>query len=571
YGDLRDMVKIYQRADNAKLEYDYDAGGNRTTKRTIVGNCEETTYEYYENSNRLKKATNNLTGETFYYVYDENGNLVEKGNNFTENPNGTVSFIKDGYKEYWSYEYTIKNRLKAVYLNEELQAEFVYDTDGMRIRSDVKDESVTHYVFNQAGKVLLEVYDPVLDEIQAENNQTEVSYIYAYGRQIAKVEGIIGNSEEIVYYHHDNLGSTRLITDKDGFVIWEQDYMPFGEDLYKPGTSVFEYEEEIEYKFTGQRHVKGIGLYYYGARYYDPEIGRFISEDTYCGELDKMQSQNIYIYTINNPLKYIDPTGNYWVKDMWHWDIWFYQQFSINDTEKDAIQDLLREPSFKKRYTFNGELYRYKLGPTKRRQVLLQGINSWNPFGGSTINYIIERELFGIADGNSLTSEEDAKISGFLALTGQFAQTGKLANIIKGLDITNNSIGSIKTMNQLVSEYGVPNIDKVVFKLMKEARIPECGNEKQEINARMKFMYEFVLSSPEYFLMDFDFDSEHKNMTYYEYESKLPVMILKNYKPYIIDALQKTFWGYWEEGENRNKYYVNGYYQEFIDNEYRVE
>ncbi|MCK4261302.1 MAG: peptidoglycan-binding protein, partial [Halanaerobiales bacterium] len=310
YGDLRDMVKIYQQAESGKLEYDYDAEGNRTSKRTIVGNSEETTYEYYENSNLLKKATNNLTGEIFYYVYDENGNLIEKGNDFTENVDGTVTFITDGYKEYWRYEYTIKNRLKAVYLNEELQAEFVYDTDGMRIMSDVDGEQVTHYVFNQAGKVLFEVYDPVIDEIQAENNQTEVSYIYAYGRQIAKVEGIIGNSEEIVYYHHDNLGSTRLMTDKDGLIIWEQDYMPFGEDLYKAGTSVFEYEEEVEYKYTGQRQVKGIGLYYYGARFYDPEIGRFISEDTYQGKILNSQSQNIFIYVMNNPMRYVDPTGH---------------------------------------------------------------------------------------------------------------------------------------------------------------------------------------------------------------------------------------------------------------------
>ncbi|MCK4261414.1 MAG: hypothetical protein KAX49_20765, partial [Halanaerobiales bacterium] len=248
--------------------------------------------------------------ETFYYVYDENGNLIEKGNDFIENVDGTVIFVTDAYKEYWQYEYTIKNRLKEVYFNEELQAEFAYDTDGMRIRSGAKDEPVTHYVYNQAGKVLFEVYDPVLDETQAENNQTEVSYIYAYGRQIAKVEGIIGNSEEIVYYHHDNLGSTRLMTDKNGLVIWEQDYMPFGEDLHKPGTSVFEYEEEVEYKYTGQRQVKGIGLYYYGARYYDPEIGRFISEDIYRGEISNSQSQNIFIYVMNNPMRYVDPTGN---------------------------------------------------------------------------------------------------------------------------------------------------------------------------------------------------------------------------------------------------------------------
>ena len=50
--------------------------------------------------------------------------------------------------------------------------------------------------------------------------------------------------------------------------------------------------------------------YYYGARYYDPAIGRFITEDTYPGEMNNPQSQNLYVYVMNNPLRYIDPTGH---------------------------------------------------------------------------------------------------------------------------------------------------------------------------------------------------------------------------------------------------------------------
>ncbi len=58
---------------------------------------------------------------------------------------------------------------------------------------------------------------------------------------------------EITYYHHDNLGSTRLMTDSNGEVVWEQDYMPFGEDLHKLGTSMVSFGVSMEYKFTGQR------------------------------------------------------------------------------------------------------------------------------------------------------------------------------------------------------------------------------------------------------------------------------------------------------------------------------
>ena len=62
-------------------------------------------------------------------------------------------------------------------------------------------------------------------------------------------------------------------------------------------------------RFTGQR-LDSTGLYYYGARYYDPTIGRFISPDTIVQDPANPQSFNRYSYCLNNPLKYVDPTGN---------------------------------------------------------------------------------------------------------------------------------------------------------------------------------------------------------------------------------------------------------------------
>jgi len=63
-------------------------------------------------------------------------------------------------------------------------------------------------------------------------------------------------------------------------------------------------------KYTGQR-LDATGLYYYNARYYDAEIGRFISADTVGPDPAKPQTFNRYSYTLNNPLRYIDPTGLY--------------------------------------------------------------------------------------------------------------------------------------------------------------------------------------------------------------------------------------------------------------------
>ena len=219
--------------------------------------------------------------------------------------------------EYWEYEYNLQNRLSRVRKNGELIAEFLYDADGMRIKAEEKLEEIqesrtTYYVYSYSDSVLMEESASNSSDDPSETKYT--SYIYAFAKTFAKVDGIVNPAlitvEKIAYFHHDNLGSTRLMTDITGKIVMDQDYMPFGGDL--PGVGQVEVldREADGYKYTGQKEVVSIGLYYYGARYYDPSIGRFITEDTYPGELANPQSQNLYLYVVNNPLRYIDPTGN---------------------------------------------------------------------------------------------------------------------------------------------------------------------------------------------------------------------------------------------------------------------
>jgi RHS repeat-associated protein len=61
--------------------------------------------------------------------------------------------------------------------------------------------------------------------------------------------------------------------------------------------------------FTGQREITGLSIYHYGARFYSPKLGRFLSADTMNSNPDNPQKFNHYSYVINNPLRYTDPTG----------------------------------------------------------------------------------------------------------------------------------------------------------------------------------------------------------------------------------------------------------------------
>jgi len=103
---------------------------------------------------------------------------------------------------------------------------------------------------------------------------------------------------EIVYMHNDALGSPMMETNELGAVISRTHYKPFGGTLE-------ETKEGVGY--TGHLNDADLGLTYMQARYYDPVIGRFYSNDP-LGFRD-VHSFNRYAYANNNPYKYVDPTG----------------------------------------------------------------------------------------------------------------------------------------------------------------------------------------------------------------------------------------------------------------------
>jgi len=106
---------------------------------------------------------------------------------------------------------------------------------------------------------------------------------------------------ELQFYHNDHLGSPAAVTDSSGGIVWKTDYEVFGKAINEEGANKLKYNTKEQDK---------TGLLYYGARYYNPDIGRFLTADTVKGELRDTQSQNRYTYVKNNPLKYIDPRGN---------------------------------------------------------------------------------------------------------------------------------------------------------------------------------------------------------------------------------------------------------------------
>jgi RHS repeat-associated protein len=113
------------------------------------------------------------------------------------------------------------------------------------------------------------------------------------------------SAETITYYHHDILGTPLAVSDESGDVVWWANYYPYGS---KHDGNSTETDPQL---FTGKEFDEELGLYYFGARYYNPTIARFISVDPEEGEEKFPQSWNRYSYCDNNPLINIDPTGCY--------------------------------------------------------------------------------------------------------------------------------------------------------------------------------------------------------------------------------------------------------------------
>ncbi len=134
------------------------------------------------------------------------------------------------------------------------------------------------------------------------------------------LSGVAGaqNHEEVIHYHNDALGSPVLATDANGDLLWEEAYAPYGSRLTHESREVdcspgdcFQVETTWDEKqwFTGKYEETRLGLQYFGARWYDPQVGRFLSVDPVPFDIGNIYSFNAYAYGNNNPYKYVDPDG----------------------------------------------------------------------------------------------------------------------------------------------------------------------------------------------------------------------------------------------------------------------
>jgi len=167
-----------------------------------------------------------------------------------------------------------------------------------------------------------------------------LNYRYTYGDNgIVAMRIYSSGSSKMYYIHPDHLGSYCVITDKDKKVAQSNRFDPWGNNV---GTANFSITKR---GFTGHEHYPQFKIINMNARLYDPVIGRFFSPDNFVQMPEFTQAMNRYSYSLNNPLKYKDPSGNKFITA--EMDDWYETKDGTKQYDPGVTKDTQLKPGEK--------------------------------------------------------------------------------------------------------------------------------------------------------------------------------------------------------------------------------
>ncbi|WP_371811785.1 RHS repeat-associated core domain-containing protein [Brevibacillus sp. HB1.3] len=255
----------------------YDLFGNITSQKRSGTNYG---LFVYDKLSRIKEES--VEGNVKQYSYDKRGNRQVYAN-------APVDILRS-----YEMKHDLFNRLQE-YKDEKGTTTYTYYPGGLRATKQQTGSvtDTTHYVYLD-GQVIEELTQD--SRVKARN---------VFGNQLIWRKDYASNLEGTYYYNSH--GDVVKIKAPNGNVLNTYDYDIWGNLIAD------KVKETISnpFMYAGEMFDKESGFYYLRARYYDPKIGRFISEDTYKGQVDNPLSLNRYTYTHNNPIRFIDPSGHY--------------------------------------------------------------------------------------------------------------------------------------------------------------------------------------------------------------------------------------------------------------------
>ena len=322
--DTRDRLTAVTHPNQTNESYSLDDVGNR------ISSHQGSSYTY-DPFNRL------VTANSSSFSYDTIGNLISN-----QDASGN-----------WTYTWDFENRLTQATLSGGATVTYSYDALGRRVTRSSSVSGTTRFVYDGA------------DVVQDQDGSGNVVADYLNGLGVDnKLRQVAGGAT--AYFMSDHLGSTRGLTDANGSLTSTVDYDSYG--------NVVAGSLPTRYTFTGREIDTDTGLMYYRARWYDPQQGRFISEDP----IGFRGGVNFYNYVGNNPVRFTDPFGLCAEKELGPCD-W--------EEERD-----MKEAANAFKGDFNGPPHdwQFKVPPGTTNQDVIDALKNngfeefWNPFHWGT-------------------------------------------------------------------------------------------------------------------------------------------------------------------------------------------
>ena len=330
---------------NNNHAYEYDANGNlvyvNTSRTKKDGMADEKTAERklkWDEENRLLASDDNGFVTNYWYDADGERTVKTSGESDQVYVNSEFAGGRTNTAKFSLYvsPYLVANQggryTKHIYIGSQRVVSKIgdfdsYGSDPRRIQyaGSETDGLSVDYKAKYTGQlqVIKDNYATFAVPYNVEDNNDyidgkgfccndgslEAAQARAMAANIAKAKAVNGNFKENddyekmqFYYHPDHLGSSSYITNLDGEVVQHIEYVPFGEVFIEERNNIW----NTPYLFNAKEFDEETGMYYYGARYYEPRLSLWMSVDS---QWERYPHISGYSYSLNNPVKFIDYEG----------------------------------------------------------------------------------------------------------------------------------------------------------------------------------------------------------------------------------------------------------------------
>ena len=344
-GSATSLLSTYANGSDAKYNYDYDANGNITRiwrGNTSFTNASEKYSYVYDSANQLVRenlyyGSGNSSNATITYEYDIWGNLLNKkiyaytvGTLGTAQETVPYSYTNSAWKDQltsydgesitydasgnptnylgatlvWEGQRLKSYTPKASSSGHANSYVYSYDENGIRTRKTIGN-TVTDYYYN--GTLLM---GTVKTTTNSDGSTTTSKLRFSYDAN-GKVVAVNYNGNYYYYLRNAQSDIVKLI-DKTGATVVEYHYDSWGKLLSTSGSLASTLGKNNPFRYRGYVYDEETGFYYLQSRYYNPEVGRFISSDVLLSTGQGVLGHNAYAYCGNNPIVREDTQGNLW-------------------------------------------------------------------------------------------------------------------------------------------------------------------------------------------------------------------------------------------------------------------